>query len=57
MDNNKALNEFVESYYGQLSESVYKQPVPISPDDTVLVIIDAQKCITKEYFIIGTCPC
>ncbi len=51
MDNNKALNEFVESYYGQLSESVYKQPVPISPDDTVLVIIDAQKCITKEYFI------
>ena len=53
MDKNNALNEFVESYYGQLSDLVYKNPVMLSPEETALIIIDAQKCITKEYFIAG----
>lgn len=53
MDNNKALNKFTEQYYGQLAAGVYNQPVPISAEDTALVIIDAQKCITKEFFVEG----
>ena len=40
-------------YYGQLSDLVYKNPVMLSPEETALIIIDAQKCITKEYFIAG----
>ncbi len=51
MNKNKELNEFTRNYYGQLSGSVYSNPVPISSKDTALIIIDAQKCITKEYFI------
>ena len=51
MDNNKALNEFTENYYGMLANGVYKDPVPVNPEETALVIIDAQKCITKEYYI------
>lgn len=51
MDNNKALNEFTAQYYGQLASGVYNKPVPISAEDTALIIIDAQKCISKEYFI------
>ena len=53
MDNNKALNEFVAQYYGQLSSMIYGNPVEVSPEDTALVIIDAQKCVTKEYFVEG----
>ena len=53
MDNNKALNEFVQQYYGQLASLVYKDPVKLSSKETALVIIDAQKCVTKEYFIEG----
>ncbi|MCI6019321.1 MAG: cysteine hydrolase [Clostridiales bacterium] len=53
MDNNKALNEFTEQYYGQLAAGVYGKPVEISADETALVIIDAQKCVTKEYFVEG----
>ena len=34
MDKNNALNEFVESYYGQLSDLVYKNPVMLSPEET-----------------------
>jgi len=51
MDHNKILDEFVESYYGALADSVYKLPVDVTPAETALVIIDAQKCITKEYFV------
>ena len=40
MDKNNALNEFVESYYGQLSDLVYKNPVMLSPEETALIIID-----------------
>ncbi|NBH62107.1 cysteine hydrolase [Anaerotruncus sp. 80] len=53
MDHNKALNEFAAQYYGQLSSAVYNTPVEINPQDTALVIIDAQKCVTKEYFVEG----
>lgn len=53
MDNNKALNEFVAQYYGQLAAGVYAEPVAVSAEDTALVIIDAQKCVTKEYFVEG----
>lgn len=53
MDNNKALNEFTANYYGQLAAGVYNKPVEVSPEDTALIIIDAQKCVTKEYFVEG----
>ena len=53
MDNNKALNEFVAQYYGQLAAGVYNKPVEVSAEDTVLIIIDAQKCVKKEYFVEG----
>ncbi len=53
MDYNKALNEFAAQYYGQLSSAVYNQPVKVSAEDTALVIIDAQKCVTKAYFVAG----
>lgn len=52
-DNNTALNEFVSSYYKQLADGVYAQPVDLTPNETALVIIDAQKCVTKEYFVEG----
>lgn len=51
MDNNKMLNEFTESYYGMLAKGVYGEPVPVNAEDTVLIIIDAQKCIEKDYYI------
>lgn len=53
MDNNKILDEFVRSYYGTLGTSVYGNPVPVNAEDTVLVIIDAQTCVKKEYFVEG----
>ncbi|MEE0741161.1 MAG: isochorismatase family cysteine hydrolase [Emergencia sp.] len=53
MDNNKALNEFVAAYYGQLADAVYANPVKISKEETALIIIDAQKCVKKEYFVEG----
>ncbi len=53
MDNNKILNEFVKNYYGTLGTSVYGKPVPLSKDDTALVIIDAQTCVKKEFFVEG----
>jgi len=53
MDNNKILDEFVRGYYGTLGTSVYAQPVPISGEDTALIIIDAQTCIKKSYFVEG----
>lgn len=52
MDNN-ILNEFVENYYGTLGTSVYGEPVHISSEETALVIIDAQTCVKKEYFVEG----
>ncbi len=51
MDNNASLNEFARQYYGLLGGSVYKDPVEISKDNTALVIIDAQYCITKDYYL------
>jgi len=53
MDNNKALNEFTAQYYGQLAAGVYNEPMSINAKETALIIIDAQKCITKEYFVEG----
>jgi nicotinamidase-related amidase len=53
MDNNKILDEFVQDYYGALAGGVYKLPVDVTPAETALVIIDAQKCVTKEYFVEG----
>lgn len=53
MDNNKALNEFTTQYYAQLASGVYNEPVKVGAEDTALIIIDAQKCVTKEYFVEG----
>jgi len=51
MDNNRILDEFVRSYYGALVTSVYGNPVQVSAEGTVLVIIDAQTCVKKDYFV------
>lgn len=51
MDNNQMLDEFVRGYYAQLAEGVYNKPVPVSSNDTALVLIDVQKCIKKEYYM------
>lgn len=51
MDNNKILNEFVRNYYGTFASGLYAEPVDLKPDETALVIIDAQKCLTKEYLV------
>lgn len=53
MEGNKILDEFVRSYYGTLATSVYGNPVPVNAEDTVLVIIDAQTCVKRDYFIEG----
>ena len=53
MDNNKILDEFVRNYYSTLGTSVYGNPVQVSAEDTALVIIDAQTCVLKEYFVEG----
>jgi nicotinamidase-related amidase len=53
MEGNKILDEFVRSYYGTLATSVYGNPVPVNAEDTVLVIIDAQTCVKRDYFIDG----
>ena len=51
MDNNAILDEFTRNYYGQLAGGVYGTPVPIQPEETALVIIDAQRCIEEDYFV------
>ncbi len=53
MDNNKLLDEFVNGYYAQLAGGVYGEPIPISAEDTALVLIDVQTCVKKEYFVDG----
>ena len=47
----EALNEFTRTYYAGLGTSVYADPVPISAQDTALVLIDIQECITKDYYV------
>ena len=42
-------NEFVAQYYGGLAGTVYKDPTPISPKDTVLILIDVQDELTRDY--------
>ena len=53
MDYNKALNEFTAQYYQQLASGVYNKPMEVGAEDTALVIIDAQKCVTKGIFCRG----
>lgn len=51
MNNTKILDEFARSYYEKLAKDVYADPVNITPEDTALIIIDAQNCLKKEYLI------
>ncbi|MCF8108483.1 MAG: cysteine hydrolase [Desulfohalobiaceae bacterium] len=44
------LDDFVNQYYKGLADSVYGTPIPLSSDDTALVIIDAQTSISQEYY-------
>ena len=44
------LNEFAKAYYGMTGSAVYGQPVPVSPQDTALILIDVQDCLTREYY-------
>lgn len=48
-----ALNEFTENYYKGLADGVYADPMPIDPEETALVLIDVQTCLTTEYFTEG----
>jgi nicotinamidase-related amidase len=43
------LNEFTAQYYGGLGASVYKDPVPLGKEDTVLILIDVQDQLTRDY--------
>lgn len=47
----QALNEFTQNYYNGLSSTVYAEPMPLSADDTALVLIDIQKCISKPFYV------
>lgn len=51
MVDDAALNEFVRNYYGGLSETVYADPLPLDAADTALVLIDIQKCISKDFYV------
>lgn len=53
MDNNKVLDEFVRNYYAQMAEGVYGTPISLDPEDTALILIDVQTCVTEEYFVEG----
>ena len=44
------LNEFTALYYGGLSSTVYKEPVPVDKNETALVLIDVQDQLTRSYF-------
>ncbi len=43
------LNEFTAQYYGGLAASVYSEPIPMSKEDTALVLIDVQDQVTRDY--------
>lgn len=51
MADDAALNEFVQNYYGGLGGTVYADPMPVDPADTALVLIDIQKCISKDFYV------
>lgn len=40
------LNEFANMYYGNFKY----EPVPLDKEETALVLIDVQDCLTKEYY-------
>ena len=44
------LNEYVRNYYEAAGNYVYANPVPLDPKDTVLVLIDVQNDLTRDYF-------
>ena len=44
------LDDFVNQYYKGLADGVYANPIPLSKEDTALVIIDAQTSISQEYY-------
>ena len=44
------LNAFVNQYYQGLADMVYAKPVELNKEDTALVLIDAQSCLTPEFY-------
>lgn len=48
-----ALNDFTANYYKGLADGVYKDPMSINPEETALVLIDVQTCLTTKYFVDG----
>ena len=44
------LNEFAAQYYGGLGAKVYADPIKLDPQESALVLIDVQDCLTREYF-------
>lgn len=45
------LNEMARAYYESIGSAVYANPVPVSPEDTALILIDVQNCLTKDYYM------
>ena len=45
------LNEMARAYYESIGSAVYANPVPVSPEDTALILIDVQNCLTKDYYL------
>lgn len=44
------LDQFAREYYESIGAAVYAKPVPVSPEDTALILIDVQNCLTKDYY-------
>lgn len=44
------LDQFAQAYYQMAGAAVYAKPVPVSPEDTALILIDVQDCLTRDYY-------
>ena len=44
------LDQFAQAYYQMAGAAVYAKPVPVSPEDTALILIDVQDCLTSDYY-------
>ena len=44
------LDQFGKLYYDMVGAAVYSKPAPVSPEDTALILIDVQDCLTRDYY-------
>lgn len=45
------LDQLARAYYESVGSAVYAKPVPVSPENTALILIDVQNCLTKDYYM------